>query len=356
MKSYKLCLIRVEGCKYLSAILLALSILTQSCRFQWASLQIKHLLALKLGRDIQERLGKLPKDLKLAYDEIWAEIQRKEGSEPEIAARAIQWVMACKPLRPEVLVAAAHQDPDNDEPVDIGDADIDLILGACHNLLIWDENQNVCRFAHLSIQEYFEHHHWTPGEANTLVTKVCLRIMNHPEYRNIYQQCSELDNVNEDTGSIGSTGSVSWVTTTDSLPHGLPLWHYAVKAWPGHLQTHDKNSIDNQVSTLFHKFVGSINDTSVAYRDWVENYSGPGSDHMYPSDSAAFSLCYFGFENVASELWRIGIGNLDQRNCNDDSLLVLATYGGSVTTAQRLLALGADVNGPRGMMVIRRFW
>lgn len=39
--------------------------------FQWAFLQIKHILSLKTPRAILDRLGKLPPDLKTAYDEIY---------------------------------------------------------------------------------------------------------------------------------------------------------------------------------------------------------------------------------------------------------------------------------------------
>ncbi|MCJ1356822.1 MAG: hypothetical protein MMC33_006818 [Icmadophila ericetorum] len=56
--------------------------------FQWASLQIDQILELSREQDIRERLGKLPDDLKSAYDEIYNRIKRKKGSAPLVADRA----------------------------------------------------------------------------------------------------------------------------------------------------------------------------------------------------------------------------------------------------------------------------
>jgi ankyrin repeat domain-containing protein 50 len=116
-------------------------------------------LSLDRERDIQDRLGRLPKDLKAAYDEIYMEIRMAEGSKSEVAIRAFQWVMcSCKPLSPKSLVAAVCQHPEDKEtqPIDI---DMDFVLDACRNLLVVDTHLRVCRFSHLSVQEYFEEHH-----------------------------------------------------------------------------------------------------------------------------------------------------------------------------------------------------
>ena len=57
-----------------------------------------------------------------------------------------------EPMKPSPLVAAARQEPENDNPQDV-DIDIDFVLAACQNLLIVDDELQVCRFAHLSVQE-----------------------------------------------------------------------------------------------------------------------------------------------------------------------------------------------------------
>jgi hypothetical protein len=145
-------------------------------RFQWASLQITYLLSLKRLRDIRVHLGKLPKDLKTAYDNIYTEIKEDETI-AEIANRAFQWVMgSVRPLSAAELVAAICQDPEKDtlEPVDTV---MDDVLGACRNLLVVDPKLDVCRFSHLSVREYFEEHHWTTSYAIGQVEKVCLLVL-----------------------------------------------------------------------------------------------------------------------------------------------------------------------------------
>ncbi|KAJ5857483.1 hypothetical protein N7455_008377 [Penicillium solitum] len=80
--------------------------------FQWAALQIKEILDLQLEKDIQKRLGRLPKGLQAAYAEIFKKrIKRSGGSMPEIAHRAFQWVLfAFEPLSSDVLVAFVSRD------------------------------------------------------------------------------------------------------------------------------------------------------------------------------------------------------------------------------------------------------
>ncbi|RQM04649.1 hypothetical protein DH86_00003763, partial [Scytalidium sp. 3C] len=94
--------------------------------FQWAALQIDQVMSLSLESDIRKRLGQLPKDLESTYDEIFAQINDSDGSKPEIAARAFQWVMCCKaPLVAEELLLAVCQNP-NIDSITKADAGLDI--------------------------------------------------------------------------------------------------------------------------------------------------------------------------------------------------------------------------------------
>src|ERR1700734_1595385 len=125
-------------------------------RFQWALLQIDQLLDLPpVERVIRDRLGKLPKDLEKAYDEIYANIKAQDERVVQIANRAFQWIMcSCTPLSRTELIAAVCQDPEMDTINSVDDMDLDIVLSACHNLLVVDPQLQVCRFSHLSVQEY----------------------------------------------------------------------------------------------------------------------------------------------------------------------------------------------------------
>jgi len=135
------------------------------------------LLELDLEIDVRARLGKIPEGLGKAYDEIFEQIRKKPGSEPRIAHRAFQWIMCSnEPLSPEKLIAAVCQDPENDSFTETY-VTIDFVLKACHNLLVVDL-EGICRFSHLSVQEYLEEIVWTTGQANSYVAKVCLVALN----------------------------------------------------------------------------------------------------------------------------------------------------------------------------------
>lgn len=167
-------------------------------RFQWASLQITQLLELDRESDMRLRLGKLLDGLNKAYDEMYEKIRANRGSAPEIAERAFQWVMySYHPLSPAQLVAAACQDPETEgiNAVDIG---IDFVLAACSNLLVVDPQLQVCQFSHLSVQEYLESSRLKAVQADSLIARVCLRLLNDASpdgYEKLLQdyQASEQD-------------------------------------------------------------------------------------------------------------------------------------------------------------------
>ena len=209
-------------------------------------MQIHQLLELDLPKDIRNRLGKLPESLKKAYDEVYETIQAQKGSKPDIANRAFQWMMCSfRPLSPEELVAAVCQDPDNDEPEDVH-INIYVVLSACQNLLDVDENGHVCRFAHLSVQEYFEEHHWNSSQTNGLVAKVCLLFLNHPDYW-------------KKSSIIQRYRSVRRGTQDKDLPKNhqpSDILQYARNYWPTHVQRHDAMPANNRLSTLLKRFLG----------------------------------------------------------------------------------------------------
>lgn len=97
---------------------------------------------------------------------------------PTVHSNGSGIMCSAAPLSSATLVAGVCQDPDTDlvNPVDI---DIDVVLDACQNLLVVDSQLDICRFSHLSVQEFLEKH-WSYQEANGLIAKVCLSLLNDP--------------------------------------------------------------------------------------------------------------------------------------------------------------------------------
>ena len=302
------------------------------------SLQLAQLFDLSLERDIRERLGRLPDTLEKAYDEIYNQIRLQKGSAPEIANRALQWIMcSCAPLSPAELIGAICQDPETDNLNEV-DVSIDFVLGACRNLLTVDKQLDVCKFSHLSVQEYCETRHWSQSQANTAVAKVCLSLLNHPK-------CQLQDTKNPDA----NLGSIA------------PLNQYARIYWATHVQRCEGQGHESRLSSFLNSFLGSGSESGPAYRHWhraikkdmdKRTYERTQLHSIYPQLSPptvnSLPICAFGFHNLVSDWWRAAPKDIEQLNSQNRTLLQLASDGGHISVAQELIRLGADVNAQGG--------
>lgn len=316
-------------------------------RFQWVSLQIAALRELCCERDIRNRLGKLPETLKTAYDELYRKIQSQKESAPIIANRAFQWVMcSCWPLSPAELVAAVCQDPDTDG-IDEIYVNIDALLDACQNLLVVDQELNACRFSHLSVQEYFENYHWSSLRTNDLVGKVCLSLLISNSAVQAEQEANSMKSNQKNTHDI---------------------LEYACLHWATHVQRLEESGvIENRLNALLRAFLGSMDQSSIAYQDWhaivggySDDFSSRGSqifhtlplyqvyNRLSPCSRASLAVATFGFYGSIIDWWTAGFANVNQKNSCGDSLLLLGAMKGSVDITKDLLTKGAEVNTSDG--------
>jgi ankyrin repeat protein len=153
-------------------------------------------------------------------------------------------------------------------------------------------------------------------------------------------------------------GSVHW--QLNELNPLTELLFYAAAYWPTHVRNHGEADIDNRLTTMLEKFLGSMDNTGPAYRTWYTLYEmldetltdgalpGPHYKNLQPSTLASLPICLFGFNNVLSKWWAAGSINPEQRSGEGNSLLVLAILGNSLEVVQKLLDLGADVNAQLG--------
>lgn len=324
------------------------------------------------------RLGKLPKTLKEAHDEILDRIQSAEGSAPEVADRAFQWVMRSEaPLTPKLLVAAVCQDPATDELDDV-DIDIDFVLEACQSLLTVNSSGYVCRFSHLSVQEYLENH-FDKQRTDSLLAMVCLTVLNDPVQR-VYEVRLEREmtlsalgskdarSVSETSSEVLERGSQSGKSDISEdgnteRPSKSPktkfsqLWKYASKYWLVHVQNCGLGPVDGRLIALLKKFLGSPAESAQAFQDWWEEAFDARSriptiyhSRMFPSDfagpgvvpSVAQAIVMFGFQDILSDWWDcIDFG---VQNHEGENLLIVASRGGCPSTVKALLDRGLDIN------------
>ncbi|KAE8444754.1 hypothetical protein EG329_014314 [Mollisiaceae sp. DMI_Dod_QoI] len=331
--------------------------------FQWAFLQIQQLLELKLRQHILAHLGKLPKDLEQAYDEIYSSITEDEK---DYTDRAFKWVMcAHRPLDTKTLLAAISQDERTGilNPL-LDDLDEDAVLKYCRNLLVIDPVRKVWIPSHLSVIEYFEKKLWSQTVANSLVLNVCLLVLQNTIFfnreeiwgnkRQLKRYASEDDLLSDD--SLSRQGEE--LKDPMSGPPFAYLSIYARHHWPIHAQRTADSGNNNRTSTRLEEFLGLPTNSSLAYRCWLrmvtsDSYHKPSTSvfsryikakDIAPNSIASFSYCVFGLDSILPEWHDFKWVKDDNRTQEGHSFLELVALSGSLTTCQNLIDHGSDVN------------
>ncbi|OCK79032.1 hypothetical protein K432DRAFT_300680, partial [Lepidopterella palustris CBS 459.81] len=122
----------------------------------WASLQLQSICGpgIIVEEDVREVLRHLPTDISNVYSTIYDRMSSQLGPKSRlIMNRALKWLLcAQRPLSADELLAALSVDPQGTfSPVSRQN-----ILDMCYNLVIHDDEMDVFRFSHLSVQEYLE--------------------------------------------------------------------------------------------------------------------------------------------------------------------------------------------------------
>jgi ankyrin repeat domain-containing protein 50 len=311
--------------------------------------------------EIEKRLGKLLKDLKLAYDEIYNGMTEHER---EIADRAFQWVMcAAKPLDTRELLPALCQDGTGDTLLPLDGLDEELALEYCHNLLVIDPIRKVWVPSHLSVIEYIEDHLWSQRQANSLVSSVCLLALQNTVLCNREEKWIMPKNMRSSIDFILSRVSERKFDPSDPLDHWEFnfLSYYARHHWTIHAKKSSERGSNYRIPTLVDEFLGLPTDSSPAYRCWMRMVieEGQGYYSKIPWTSifrhglvdVGFEECIAGFVYCAFDLVAIlpdwhdfDWVKQDQRTGNGQTFLELAAQVGAVHTCRELVKHGAEVN------------
>ena len=279
------------------------------------------LLSLPCVPDIRDFLGKLPEDLERAYDEILDRINSQKGRTPEIARRAFLWVMcSCKPLTPGMLVDAVCQDPETraTNPLDI---DINTVLEACRGLVIIDRS-DICRFSHLSVQEYLETYRYRNSQAHLLVGTVCLQILLDLADWHIVEN--------------------AWLAF-EPVERINSILLYSVAYWPIHARLHAEECVDDRLQSLVKEFLGSPKEGSAVYMRWSGACPRYSDVTISLSSGPVYAIVFFHLNQILSNWWTYNI-NVDSRDEYELPLIHMAGLTGNMTAAVELLNLGANPN------------
>ncbi|KAI1357489.1 hypothetical protein F5Y08DRAFT_352320 [Xylaria arbuscula] len=332
--------------------------------FQWAFLQINELLELETESAIRRRLDSLPADLKVAYDEIYGKIKARDEHDAALADRAFKLV-ACAgiPLTSKILLPAILLGSET-TALDVSDAITERqLLHLCNNLLVInshfddeaDTGENVWRFSHLSVSEYFELNHWNLDSAHYHAASVCLKSV-----------IIVYANASPDELETPSSGSFYTWTSSESDPNlgEKPLIDYITQFvnkysrhyWVYHIQAQEKQEFHSVLAELLKLFLGSPTESSIQYRAWLDNeprcaiqghFSHYGcilNDDIRPEATALFGMCHFSLYHILSDWWKDAKFDISMTTKTGLSLLALAALGNSKQICENLIQRGIQVD------------
>lgn len=297
-------------------------------RFQWVALQVDQILRLQLEGDIRNRLGRLPKDLERTYDDVFETIRNSEGSKPEIAVRAFQWILfSLEPLSPESLVMFVGRDSGNGATKHL-DLDIYTVLDACCNLLVVDTSPGMCRFSHLSVQEYLEGHYYRTDTSTSCA---------QAELAAITIQCLLHDYHIDESGDI--------LEQMSSLQYAAKFWHHHARA--AFKTSGDSREKHTQITQL----ACCLFEKQDKFNLWIRLHDPDVlgnrilSVHNIPSPIYYSSL--FGFCEPTKRLLERGL-DVNIPGGRHGRPLIAASWEGHFSLVELLLEGGADINSQGG--------
>ena len=307
-------------------------------RFLWVDYQFRELCKLDYEPDVADRLGKLPVDLTAVYHDIMNSIFSQAGSSPQLATRALKWMLvANRPLSPQELVAAAELDPatllqNTSANTKRRQLDIDQVIQLCGGFILQDMKLGVMRFTHLSVREYLEtkNEMWSILDSHLLVAEACLWTL-------------------QDQHTLDTFPMRDWHKE-------IHLYQYAAMEWFEHCRLYQDLKIAASSPTefdtepnipLLNSFLGSFNQASANYGDWV-TWLGNGEHGwiydirriyrvVYSEDlRPAFGAALGGLGQLVSWFWQSG-ANMELQNKEGTLLLNIAAEYGTPYIIERIL-------------------
>ncbi|KAI3529843.1 hypothetical protein CSPX01_15222 [Colletotrichum filicis] len=320
--------------------------------FRWTYLQWEQLKEFETNSSVVARLGKLPKTLTKAYDEI-CDKQEPESFERFMLQRAVRWVMcarqpldSCK-LLSAIRVESEQMHRDGMEALDKSDLTEKMLETVCRHLIVRDPRLNVWRFSHASVREYFgdkKGEPWikdAPAEV-AIVLINCLRDC-CAAYSSIWP-----DYESASVGTLQERMGAGGAALDQPLDPRHPLQAYIRTNWLAHL--HDLSEQD-----------GRAEDVAFALKRFLGEECPPRSsreyqvfcsprihwlvrEHIEPIANFAFGVVAMDLHRFLPEWWYKGLDLPSLVNKNGLGLLQIATYFGHYDLCQFLISRGCDVN------------
>ena len=323
-------------------------------RFRLVSLHIQSLCnpaQIKTEENVVNALKRLPKGLDKSYDVILDQIANSQDPNPGVAERALKWLICAKhSLKTAAFIDAIGADGGG-HASPLSNADV---LSICGNLVVLDSEQDVFRFAHLSVREYLERREeYNLLAAHILALARCLEV--------ITSEIGEFEERRSPRSwKVTSTGYYSKDMT---LRSPLGFGWYAFSYWPMHYQAVDAKPLPEKLRLQLREFLFKGQKSGHSYTKWILLTAVGSSCGDYEADeeylhsaeynvralysvppTPLFLACRFGLVSLMEDLKNWSNTDWNQRNNEGTTALYLAAEYGHLAVVQMLLNKGAKVN------------
>ena len=274
--------------------------------------------------EVRNGLRHLPDTLLDAYRQLYELILAQQPEARQRAINAFRWIkFSCEPVRSEMLLDAVSVDVSpagefSHEPIQPN-----VLLKACQNLIILDKSLNVFRFAHLSVDEFFDGE-LSLEDSHTEIAQACLSLICTPRQWEGYD---------------------SSVTTRAGQYEDRHLLLYSAAFWPWHFARAKDCQIldtiwDAYVSGTSHRRWCEYSSEKVEHKAWNSSgvLWGRVGAHREQKDIILSCVCVFDISRKFDKIFDSCPPSLIHMN----ALLSAACYFGDLEIWRLLIEKGAE--------------
>ena len=285
------------------------------------------------ARNIYRALEHLPEKLNDTFDDAMNRAAAQPEEHSILAAQVISWIFYAKrPLSVVELREALSVEPGDTRLDRSGCHEVELSLDVCCGLVSIDEEDNVIRLVHYSLQQYLEDN-WKidyPGSKKGIAT-TCLTYLMLDDFSP--EATEDIDS------SMIKTGDAS-LSTRSRWQDSHRFFSYVASYWAEHVKGSLEKELESLILRFFHSKVhllyglqeyNKLRFRNLEYDTWPHK---PSSLHL---------TAYWGLSHIIRILVKQGADVLAV-DAQNRTPLVCAALNGHSEVARVLLREGADVN------------
>ena len=302
-------------------------------RFLLARLQMDSLVNQTSARNIYRALERLPEKL----SDTFHDAMRRAAAQPEehasLAAQVISWIFyARRPLSVAELREALSVEPGDTRLDRSGCHEVDLSLDVCCGLISIDQEDNVIRLVHYSLQQYLESYWENERPSSRLdIATTCLTYLMLDDFS---------PEATEDADrSVILNGETS-LSNRSRWQDSHRFFSYVASYWAEHV----KGSLEKEIEPLILRFLHSRVHLLYGLQEYNKLRFRNLEYDTWPHQPSSLHLTsYWGSSHTTSILVKQG-ADVHAVDAQKRTPLVCAAMNGQIDVARVLLGEGADVN------------